>query len=91
MLLDVPLFQREARGKVLHAEAEQERLAYKQANTERQVEFDVDDWLSAIVRARGRVRAATEPLRMAKTLEEGERTRFNMGGDYDHVRQSQGA
>jgi outer membrane protein TolC len=39
----------------------------------------VDNWLSAQVRARDRVKAATEALRLAKTLEEGERTRFNMG------------
>jgi outer membrane protein TolC len=75
----MPLFNRGARGKVLHAEAEQERLAWKQAYTERQVGIDVDNWLSAIVRARDRVKAATEALRLAKTLEEGERARFNMG------------
>lgn len=75
----MPLFNRAARGKVLHAEAEQTRLAYKQAYTERQVQIDVDNWLSAIVRARDRVKAATEALRLAKTLEEGERARFNMG------------
>ncbi|MBL8039113.1 TolC family protein [Nitrospira sp. CMX1] len=75
----MPLFNRAARGKVLHAEAEQERLGYKQAYTERQVQIDVDNWLSAQVRARDRVKASTEALRLAKTLEEGERARFNMG------------
>ncbi len=78
-IFSMPLFNRGARGKVLHAEAEQTRLAYKQAYTERQVSIDVDNWLSAIVRARDRVKAATEALRLAKTLEEGERARFNMG------------
>jgi outer membrane protein TolC len=78
-LFSMPLFNRGARGKVLHAEAEQTRLAYKQVYTERQVQIDVDNWLSAIVRARDRVKAATEALRLAKTLEEGERARFNMG------------
>ena len=78
-LFSMPLFNRGARGKVLHAEAEQQRLAYKQAYTERQVQIDVDNWLSAQVRARDRVKAATESLRLAKTLEEGERARFNMG------------
>jgi len=78
-LFSMPLFNRAARGKVLHAEAQQERLAWKQAYTERQVAIDVDNWLSAIVRARDRVKASTEALRLAKTLEEGERARFNMG------------
>jgi outer membrane protein TolC len=79
MLFSIPLFNRGARGKVLHAEAQQQRLAYKQLYTEKQVAIDVDNWLSAIVRARDRVKAATEGLRLAKTLEEGERARFNMG------------
>ncbi len=76
---EVPLFQREARGKVLYAEVSQQQLALKQHYTEQQVSLDVDNWLSAIVRARDRVTAATEALRLAKTLEEGERKRFNMG------------
>jgi outer membrane protein TolC len=79
MLFSIPLFNRGARVKVLHAEAQQQRLAYKQLYTEKQVAIDVDNWLSAIVRARDRVKAATEGLRLAKTLEEGERARFNMG------------
>ncbi|MBL8072869.1 MAG: TolC family protein [Nitrospira sp.] len=76
---EMPLFQREARGKVMAAEVAQQQLALKQQYTEQQVSLDVDNWLSAIVRARDRVTAATEALRLAKTLEEGERTRFNMG------------
>ncbi|GKS66160.1 hypothetical protein YTPLAS72_34640 [Nitrospira sp.] len=75
----MPLFQREGRGKVLYAEAEQQQLVLSQLYAEQQVSVDVDNWLSAIVRARDRVNAATEALRLAKTLEEGERTRFNLG------------
>jgi outer membrane protein TolC len=76
---EVPVFQREGRGKVMAAEVNQQQLALKQLYTEQQVSFDVDNWLSAQVRARDRVTAATEALRLSKTLEEGERTRFNMG------------
>ncbi len=76
---EVPLFQREGRGKVMYAEVGQQQLMLKQQYIEQQVSFDVDNWLSAQVRARDRVKAATEALRLAKTLEEGERTRFNMG------------
>ncbi len=75
----MPLFQREGRGKVMYAEADQQQLALKQLYAEQQVSIDVDNWLSAIVRARDRVKATTQALRLAKTLEEGERTRFNMG------------
>jgi outer membrane protein TolC len=78
-LFSIPLFNREARGKVTHAEAEQERLTYELWNAEQKVSLDVDNWVSAIVRARDRVRAASEAYRLAKTLEEGERKRFDMG------------
>jgi outer membrane protein TolC len=78
-LFSIPLFNREARGKVAHAQAEQERLTYELWNKEQQVSIDVDNWVSAIVRARDRVRAATEAYRLAKVLEEGERKRFDMG------------
>jgi outer membrane protein TolC len=76
---EIPLFQREARGKVMAAEVGQSQLALKQHYTEQQVNIDVDNWLSAIVRARDRVTAATESYRLAKVLEDGERKRFEMG------------
>jgi outer membrane protein TolC len=46
---------------------------------EQQVVIDVDNALSAIERAKERVAAAVESLRLAKTLEEGERFRFSLG------------
>ena len=75
----MPLFQREGRGKVLYTEADQQQLVLQQLYTEQQVGIEVDNWFSAIVRARDRVKVATEAYRLAKTLEEGERTRFNLG------------
>jgi outer membrane protein TolC len=78
-LFSMPLFNREARGEVAHADAQQERLHYELLHAEQKVSLDVDNWVSAIVRARERVRAATESYRLAKALEAGERTRFNLG------------
>jgi outer membrane protein TolC len=78
-MFSIPLFNRGARGKVSHAEAEQERLTYELWHAEQKVSLDVDNWVSAIVRARDRVKAATESYRLAKTLEEGERKRFELG------------
>ena len=75
----MPIFQREGRGKVMYAEADQQQLVFKQQYYEQRVSVDVDNWYSAIVRARDRVRAATESYRLAKTLEAGERKRFDMG------------
>jgi outer membrane protein TolC len=63
----------------MYAEAEQQQLVLQQLYTEQQVSIDVDNWISAIVRARDRVRAATESYRLAKALEDGERKRFEMG------------
>lgn len=78
-VLSMPLFNREARGKVAHAEAEQERLVYELWNVEQKVGLDVDNWVSAIVRARDRVRAAKEAYQLAQTLLAGELKRFEMG------------
>jgi len=78
-MFSMPLFNREARGKAAHAQAEQERLTYEIWNKEQKVTLDVDNWVSAIVRARDKVRAATEAYRLAKVLEEGERKRFDLG------------
>jgi outer membrane protein TolC len=79
LFFSMPLFNREARGKVTYTEAEQERLTYELWHTEQKISLDVDNWVSAIVRARDRVRAATESYRLAKALEAGERTRFSLG------------
>ena len=78
-MFSMPLFNREARGKVAHAQAEQERLTYELWNKEQKVSLDVDNWVSAIVRARDRVRAASEAYRLALVLQDGERKRFDMG------------
>lgn len=78
-IFSMPLFNRAARGEVTYAEAQQERLHYQLLHAEQSVALDVDNWVSAIVRARDRVRAATESYRLAKALEAGERTRFTMG------------
>ncbi|GMV52108.1 TolC family protein [Nitrospirales bacterium NOB] len=77
--LRMPILQRRSRGEVLEAQAQADRLVLVQKYREQQVVVDVDNALSAIERAKERVAAATESLRMAKTLEEGERFRFSMG------------
>ena len=77
--LRMPLLQRRSRGEVLEAQAQADRLVLVQKYREQQVVVDVDNALSAIERAKERVAAASESLRMAKTLEEGERFRFSLG------------
>ncbi|MDZ4733567.1 MAG: TolC family protein [Nitrospirota bacterium] len=77
--LKVPIFQRRSRGEVLEAQGKADRFVLMQLFREQQVLVDVDNALSAIERAKERVEAATESLRLAKTLEEGERFRFSLG------------
>ncbi|MCE3223124.1 MAG: putative Outer rane efflux protein [Nitrospira sp.] len=77
--LRMPILQRRSRGEVLEAQAQADRLVLVQKYREQQVVVDVDNAFSAIERAKERVAAASESLRMAKTLEEGERFRFSLG------------
>jgi len=76
--LRMPILQRRSRGEVMEAQAQADRLVMVQKYREQQVVVDVDNALSAIERAKERVTAAAESLRMAKTLEEGERFRFSL-------------
>ncbi|MBP0129550.1 MAG: TolC family protein, partial [Nitrospira sp.] len=77
--LKIPILQRKSRGEVLEAQGKADRFVFMQQFREQQVLVDVDNALSAIERAKERVAAATDSLRLAKTLEEGERFRFSMG------------
>ncbi len=77
--LRIPILQRKSRGEVLEAQGKADRFVLTQKFREQQVIVDVDNALSAIERAKERVAVAAESLRLAKTLEEGERFRFTMG------------
>ena len=77
--LRFPLLQRRSRGEVLQAQGQAERLVMAQRFREKQVVVDVDNALSAIERARERMEEATEALRLAEIVEEGERFRFGVG------------
>ena len=77
--LRIPILQRKNRGEVLEAQAQADRLVLVQRFREQQVVVDVDNALSAIERAKERVEVAVQSLRLAKTLEDGERFRFGLG------------
>lgn len=74
-----PFLQRRARGEVLEAQGRADRFILVQKFREQQVVVDVENALSAIQRAKERIVTALEALRMARTLEEGERFRFSLG------------
>lgn len=77
--LRIPILQQRSRGEVLEAQGKADRFVLTQRFREQQVVVDVDNALSAIERAKERISAAVESLRLAKTLEEGERFRFSLG------------
>ena len=77
--LRIPIMQRRSRGEVLEAQGKADRFVLTQHFREQQVAIDVDNALSAIERAKERISAAVESLRLAKTLEDGERFRFSLG------------
>ena len=77
--LRIPILQRRSRGEVLEAQGKADRFVLTQKFREQQVVVDVDNALSAIERAKERIAAAVESLRLAKALEEGERFRFSLG------------
>jgi outer membrane protein TolC len=77
--LKIPILQRRSRGEVMEAQAQADKLVMVQQFREQQVVVDVDNALSAIDRAKERMEAATQSLRLAKTLEDGERFRFSLG------------
>lgn len=75
----IPFLQRRARGEVLEAQGKADRLVLTQKFREQQVLVDIDNALSAIDRAKQRIEASAQSLKLAKTLEEGERFRFSLG------------
>lgn len=77
--LRIPILQRRSRGEVMEAQAQADKLVLVQRFREQQVVVDVDNALSAIDRAKERMEAAAQSLRLAKTLEDGERFRFGLG------------
>lgn len=77
--LRIPILQRRSRGEVLEAQGKADRFVMVQKFREQQVVVDVDNALSAIERAKERMEAAVQSLKLARTLEEGERFRFGLG------------
>jgi outer membrane protein TolC len=75
----IPFLQRRARGEILEAQGKADRLVLLQKYRQQQVVVDVDNALSAIERSKERISAAQQSVQLARTLEEGERFRFNLG------------
>ncbi len=77
--LKFPFLQREVRGEMTATQAQANRLALALRYRQQQVSVDVDNARSAMLRARERIAAAAQALRLARRLERGERFRFDLG------------
>lgn len=77
--IDIPLQQRVARGRAQVASANLQRLKWEQTGTEDRIAAEVRDVLSALRAARQRLTLASQQKQAARQLEEGERTRFELG------------
>lgn len=79
LVVDVPTFNRAARGRSEAAEATIGRMDLQLQLQRERVAADVRDALSAIDAARQRVELARQELKLARELETGERRRFLQG------------
>ena len=76
---EVPLFMRTQRGKLEKLESKERELTAIKTFTEQRVSTDVQDALVAIEIAEKKLKIAKEEVKYAKTLEQGESTRFDLG------------
>lgn len=75
----VPLRNRTARGQIEQAKLKLQKLDFDQKALLQQVLLEVDDTVSELNMTYQRYDAANQAYRLAKQLEEGERTRFELG------------
>lgn len=77
--VDIPLQQRVAGGRAQVAAANLQRLKWERRGTEDRVAAEVKDTLSALKATRQRVALSSQQKQAAQQLEDGERTRFELG------------
>lgn len=77
--VDIPLQQRVAGGRAQVASANLQRLKWDRMGAENRVEAEVKDLFSALEAAQKRVSLSRQQHQAAQQLEDGERTRFELG------------
>jgi outer membrane protein, heavy metal efflux system len=77
--VDIPLQRRVATGRAQVAGANLQRLKWERHGLEDRIAAEVKDTLSALSAARQRLTLATQQQQAAQQLEDGERTRFELG------------
>lgn len=77
--VEIPLQQRVAGGRVQAASANLQRLKWERTGTADRIAAEVKDVFSALSTARQRLALSRQQQQAAQQLEEGERTRFELG------------
>ena len=77
--VEIPLQQRVADGRAQVASANLQRLKWERNGLEDRISAEVKDVLSAINAARQRITLSYQQQKAAQQLEEGEKTRFELG------------
>ena len=75
----LPLYRREATGRLQEAERKLEKLTQEQTLLFQQIRTEVDDAVSAITTTQARITAAQAEAELTRQLENGERFRFERG------------
>lgn len=79
VLFDLPLQRRVAEGKMVTAEAKLRQLDHRTQYARDQITAEVQDAISAVQTAYRRARLIAEEVQVARTLEDAERSRFELG------------
>jgi cobalt-zinc-cadmium efflux system outer membrane protein len=77
--IDIPLQRRVATGRVQVANANLQRLTWERTLIENRIEAEVKDVFSALSAIQKRLELSRQQQKAAQQLEEGERTRFELG------------
>ncbi len=77
--LRFPFLQRGARGEIIELKGKADQLRLMQKYSLQQVSMEVANAHSSVVRARERIDVSRQAMDLAKTLVQGERTRFKLG------------
>jgi outer membrane protein TolC len=79
LTISLPLRQRTADGKIQAAQAKLQKLDWELLNQRQTITVEVNDAFNAINTTYERFLAAEQEVQLARQLEDGERTRFNLG------------
>lgn len=79
VIIDMPVQQRVAEGREMTSEANLERLKVERRLLEDRIQNEIRDAISAIKASDRRVGLAAEQRQLAVQLEEGEKTRYDLG------------